>query len=313
MISQESSVDELFAVKNNFYIGNYVQCIKEADKIKVHKNDQDIIRKSFLYRAYISQKKYRVVLEELSSSTVPELEVISYLARYFSTDIKDRKIIVDELEEKIKNKDESFNNVIGAKVVATVFMNEKQWETALISVINFLHSDLELMSFAVLIYLKMDRFDLAQKQFREMQSKDDDATLTQLAQAWVHVYNGNEKLQEASYIYQELIEKFGATSLLLNARAAIYISQGNYKAAEDDLNEALDKDDTNPDTLMNFIIVSKYLKKSEEILTRYLMQLKDLHFSYPILCDYRQKEIEFTSLSSYYKPSKDISALSIIE
>lgn len=43
------------------------------------------------------------------------------------------------------------------------------------------------MALSLIIYLRMNRVDLAAKEFKKLREKDEDATLTQMAQAWLNL------------------------------------------------------------------------------------------------------------------------------
>lgn len=150
------------------------------------------------------------------------------------------------------------------------------------------------------IYLKLDRFDLARKIFNHFSSKDEYATLAQLAMAWMHLYVAGEKLEESYYIFNELKEKFGPTPLLLNGQAACRIAQGKYAEAETLVQEAIEKDANYLPALINQQVVAQFSGKSTEVINRCLNQLRDdngvangLEADNPWLADFLAKERDF--------------------
>nr|CAD7263191.1 unnamed protein product [Timema shepardi] len=297
MSRQQVEVDELFDTKNAFYIGNYQQCINEAQKAKVTLPSSPAVqleRDIFLYRAYIAQKKYRVVLDEISGVSPPELQPLKLLAEYFAVPSK-RDTLVSKLDQQASG-NVDVNNYTSIIVTATVYYHEGNFEAAL-RILN--QADyLECSALTLQIYLKINRVDLAIKELKSMQEKDDDATLTQLAQAW-----GGDKLQDAYYIFQEMTDKHSSTPLLLNGQAVCFIGQGKYEEAEAALQESLDKDSNNPDTLINMIVLSQHLGKPPEVSNRFLSQLKDSHLEHPFVKEYLLKENEFERLTKQYAPS----------
>ena len=69
--------------------------------------------------------------------------------------------------------------------------------------------------------------------------------------------SGGPKYEEAYYIYQELIEKYGETVPLLNGISVALMHQGNYSQASSYLVSALGKSASNPDTLVNMIVCAQ--------------------------------------------------------
>ena len=64
-----------------------------------------------------------------------------------------------------------------------------------------------------------------------------------------------------------MIDKHGATPLLLNGQSASYIGQEKFDEAEAALQEAVEKDPNNVDTLINLIVLAQQTGKSTEVNT----------------------------------------------
>lgn len=160
---------------------------------------------------------------------------------------------------------------------------------------------------AVQSLLRMNRLDVARKVLARMQEKDDDATLTQLALAWVNIETGGEKLQDAYYIFQDFADKFVPTTILLNGQAVCHLGQHKYEEASQVLRESLDKDPNNYDTLVNLIALAGNQPvesgNSADAIQRYLSQIKDSHRGSQLMIDLEKHEADFNRLCLKYSPS----------
>ncbi|KAK4023592.1 coatomer subunit epsilon isoform X2 [Daphnia magna] len=293
MPEQQGETDELFDVKTQFYIGNYQSAINEAQKLKLNNTLQKLERDVFVYRSYIALKKYGVVINEIHGASLEELQPLKQLAEYLSQPSK-RESIVLKLDQQVCGNID-VNNHVFLLVAATIYYNESNYETAL----KVLHQsdNLECRALMLQAQLKMDRVDLAKKELKSMQEIDDDAILTQLASAWVNLTVGGEKLQEAYYTFQELADKNTPTALLLNGQAACCIGQSKYEEAESALQDALEKDSNNTDTLVNLVVLSQLSGKTPEVCNRYLSQLIDTAPEHLFAVEFQAKEKYFDLLA----------------
>lgn len=292
----QPGVDELFDCKNYYFIGSYQQCINECQKAKPTAPESQLERDVFMYRAYIAQRKYRVVLDEIHTSSPPQLRPLRILAEYFSNPGR-RDAIVASLDEQMSGSVDVSNHTF-VVVAAAIYTHERNYDAAL----RILHQDDSLESCAMNVEtcLLIDRLDMARKELKIMQEKDEDATLSQLAQAWVNIYMGGEKYQDAYYIFQEIIDKYGSSASLLNGQAVCLINQGKYEEAESLLQDALEKDNNNPDTIINMIVVAKFTNKPE-VTSRFLSQVRESNGDHQFVKEGAAKEALFDTLVNQYR------------
>ncbi|CAK5123025.1 unnamed protein product [Meloidogyne enterolobii] len=235
-------VDSLFDVRNNYYLGAYQQCINEAQIVNCKTDEERLKKDYFLYRAYIALKKSSIPLSEINSNSGPELVALRRLAEYFNNGEK-RSEIIRQVTSELEQVDSEGNEYVNL-INATIFLQEdvrffleiskfQDAENALrfISRISD-QTSLECLSMKIQCLLKLWRIDLALAELKKMQEVDEDATIVQLATAWVYMAMGKDKIKDAFYIFQEMVDKYGATPTLLVSQSSCLIQQQKYEDAE---------------------------------------------------------------------------------
>ncbi|MEW5307331.1 MAG: hypothetical protein WDW36_009736 [Sanguina aurantia] len=266
--------DLLFAVRNNFYLGAYNTVIQEASDLETLSDAEKIDRDVYVYRSYVALGSYELVISEIRESSAMALQAVKLLAQHLSGK-KSKDQVTATLTEWMT--DSACNRNPGVLLMCGIIHAQ---EGNFVEALKACHTGitLEMSALCVQVYLKMDRLDKAESQLKAMTSSDDDATITQLATAWVGVAVGGAKVQEASYIFQELGDKYNWTASLYNGRAVCAMKAGQWEDAERDLLDAMNKDAKDPDTLANLVTVGLHLSKN---VTRYTTQLKQLAPSHP--------------------------------
>ncbi len=262
--------DELFTLKNQVWIGNYQNAISEANMLNHIHDGLRHERDAYVYRAQLGLGNYSMVMQSIpDAATTPiALSAVKLLATYLTNG--DKEIIELTLKEWLADPLSGENSQL-LLVAGMIFAREGKLSDAL-SVLTK-GNTLEHMLYIVQLYLQMDRVDLAAKTVQDMRAIEEDSTATQIAQAWVLTVKGGDQADEATLHFQELSDRFGATPLLLNGTAVAYMALKNYVEAERLLMDALQKDQSNEDTLVNLISVSAHLKKPFQ---QYVMQLQQV-------------------------------------
>jgi len=260
--------DELFTLKNLFNLGCYQQAISEAISAHPSSPESAVEAKFFMYRAYIEQGQYRLVLDEVRGDAPPSLVAVKTLAAYLSGN---QELAVQQIKELLAGGGTGSWHVL--LVAGTIFCHEKDYKSALQH--THQNTQLEVMALVTHIYLALHRLELAKKHLAAMQSQDDDATLTKLAAGWVAMSEGGEKYQDALYEFQELGDKYSMSLMLLNSMAMCNMQMGKFREAEELLQQAQSKSSNDANTMANMAVCLQHLEKPPEVVARYVNQLKN--------------------------------------
>ncbi|XP_047506201.1 coatomer subunit epsilon [Pieris napi] len=298
-MARQQDVDKLFHVKNAFYVGNYQQAINDAQHVVGSSPLVTLERDAFLYRSYIAQGNYRIVLQELKTAD-PLLQPLKTLVDYLSPGAN-KPAVVSDIDARVAKGTELSNDIF-IIVAATIYYHEDNYEAAL----KILHGaeSLELRAFTLQCLLAMNRPDLASKQLKLLQDIEDDATLTQLAQAWLNLSQGGPGVQDAHYSIMELAERLGALGAGPAAvGAAAAASRGMWEEAEQMLTEAQTRTPQQPELLLGLTVTAAHSSKPPEVSARYLAQLIDSYPEHPFTREYTAKQNELKRLAAQYQPT----------
>ncbi|CAO3612745.1 unnamed protein product [Mucor hiemalis] len=276
----------LFGIRNLFTIGNYQTVMNEvSSRNGLFTPEAKLEAQTYLYRSYVAQGKYNLVINDIgANNSEASLKAIQLLASFLSDKQKNANT-VDEYVVKANALFEEGSNRINAVVQVVIATILK----------------LECSALAVQIYLQMDRLDLARNEVATVKSWAEDALLLQMMDAWVDLRVGGEKYQEAFYIYEEFGQSNTAQTVkVLNGQAAANLALGRYPEAESLLLEAQNKDNDNPDTLINMIACATLTAKPQDVVNRYVSQLREIAPQHPYLQDLDLKSSLFDRSASRF-------------
>lgn len=158
--------------------------------------------------------------------------------------------------------------------------------------------NLECMAVCVQVYLRMDRPDQAERMAATMMQTDEDASISQLCNAWACLALGGAKVMDACYTFQELAERYSWTAALYNGCAVAHMKMGQWDEAERELTEALGRAPEDPESLANMYVCSQHLGRATS--AKYLEQLGQSAPGHTLLSRLAQAEANFDASAAAF-------------
>lgn len=125
----------LFGLRNLFTIGNYQTVINEVSSNNgLFSTEAKLEAQTFLYRSYVAQGKYNLVINDIGATDEASLKAIKLLAEFLADKQKNNASNTEEYVVKANNLLEEGANRINSVVqvtLATIFVQAGRFEDAL--------------------------------------------------------------------------------------------------------------------------------------------------------------------------------------
>ena len=294
----------MFEVKTLFYLGNYQGAINEAASLR--QVSSPLLKDVYTFRSYIAIGDAAMVLAEIDVAdpqTALELRAVYALA-LIAAGKKDEAAQLLSLVLSLGGAAPLSDALL--VLLGFGFLSIGRFEDALQHAAQ--SQSLEARALTIQVLLAIHRQDLAGREWQKMKAVEEDAPLSQLAQAWLFLAQGGDKLREAELIYQELIDGYAPTPLLLNGLAICHAQAGRYEEAEAALRAALQKNPKDPETIINLLACSAHRGKTaqSDADKRLLRTLQVAHPDHRWLQGIANKESIFDSVASRFLPASSI-------
>lgn len=257
-----SEPDELYTLRAQYWLGHYALALDEGRAaarrpLPPHLKAE---REELVFRCHLGLGQYDKIVA--GPGGPPALQALAIHALFLNTPPAERDAIVGTLKNLLVNSEAAGNTSVQL-TACHVFLAAGKLKEALECV--HMGLTMEHLAMCVQIYLKIDRFDLANDALGLLKQADEDSILAQLAGVYIAIAGGRSTAGDAVHILAGLSEQYGPSLTLLNATAAANMVGGQYEAAEGNLRAAVDEfgggDDA--DTLVNLVVCAQHLGKGK--------------------------------------------------
>ena len=272
--------DALRIVRNALYLGQFTQAMKDAKELV---SNTEVGRYANIYyhraMAHVNPTQLNALVTPKSETA---LRAIKQYANYIHAPADHRDMSIATMTEWIGD-DHIKSDPTLIILAAHMYIAVGDYKQALPLVSNDAEN-LEKLALTVIIYLYIDRADLASKTLKAMSDLDDDDTLTQLCTVWTTLatsHNNMEKLNEADGILQGLNDAFGVSVVVHNAMGVCALLRHQYHDAFRSFKAARDLSVSNgtpitEESLSNTLVALNHRSRGEsELIVKVLAELKE--------------------------------------